>query len=167
MAGGAFHGRALGHREEVEAVSARAARVALGERKRDRRGGAFELIAKSGACGLREGGDHRGEFEGDLEDVEAFVVEADGRGVRVRRDGSGGLGGCVFGREIQSGTPRKRYGLSAVLTRRDGACLRAWSPALSRPMRSNRHDRHATPAGTPNPCKSTQPKRHTIVISSG
>jgi hypothetical protein len=31
------------------------------------------LIAEGGASGLREGGDHRGEFEGDLEAVEAFV----------------------------------------------------------------------------------------------
>jgi hypothetical protein len=132
----------------VVAVSARAASVALGERERDRRGGAFELIAKSGACGLREGGDHRGEFEGDLEGVEAFVVEEDGRGGRVGRDGSGGLGGCVFGREIQCGTPFKRNGPSAVLTRKDGACLHAWSPAVSRPKRSNRRDRHSCAAAS-------------------
>ena len=45
----------------------------------------------AGTGGLRQGGGHRGEFEGDLEGVEAFVVE-EGRAVRVRRDGSGGLG---------------------------------------------------------------------------
>jgi len=102
--GGAFHGRALSHGEEVEAVPAGASGAALGERQRDRRGGAFKLIAKSGTCCLRKGGDHRGEFEGDLEGVETFVIEQGCR-VCVRRDGSGGLGGCVFGREIQCGTP--------------------------------------------------------------
>ena len=145
--GGALHRGALGDGEEVEAVPASASSVALGERERDRRGGAFELIAKSGACGLREGGDHRGEFEGDLEGVEALVVE-EGRGVRVRRDGSGGLGGCVFGREIQCGTPFKRNSPSAVLTRMDGACLHAWSPAVSRTKRSNRRDRHSGAAAS-------------------
>ena len=104
------------------------------------------MIAKSGACGLREGGDHRGKLERDLEHVEAFVVEK-GSGVRVRRDGSGGRGGCVFGREIQSGAPFKRNGLSAVLTRMDGACLNAWSPAPSRPKRSNRRDRRSDARG--------------------
>ena len=78
------------------------------------------MIAESGACGLREGWDHRGEFERDPVGVEAFMVEQ-GSGVRVRREGSGGLGGCVFGREIQCGTPFKRNGPSAVLTRKDGA----------------------------------------------
>ena len=52
---------------------------------------------------LRERGNHRGEFEGDTVDVEAFVIEQ----WTVRRDGSGGRVGCVLGREIQSGTPIK------------------------------------------------------------
>ena len=142
--GGALHRRPLSHREEVMAIPAGASSVAFGERERDRRGGAFDLIAKSGACGLREGGDHRGEFEGDMEAIEAFVVE-EGSDVRVRRDGGGGLGGCVFVCEIQSGTPFKGNGLSAVLTRKDGACLPAWSPAVSRTKRSNRRDRHSHP----------------------
>ena len=87
-------------------VPAGASSVALGERERDRRGGAFELIAKSGACGLREGGDHRGEFEGNSEDVKAFVVKQ-WLCWQFVRDGRGGRVVCVLGREIQSGTPIK------------------------------------------------------------
>lgn len=39
-----------------------------------------------------------------------------------------------------------RNGPSAVLTPKDGACLHAWSPAVSRTKRSNRHDRHSCAA---------------------
>ena len=54
--GGALHGRALSHREEVVAITARASSVALGDEERDRRGGAFDLIAKGGTGGLRQRG---------------------------------------------------------------------------------------------------------------
>ena len=101
--GGAFHRGSLRHREEVEAVAPCAASAAFGQRERNRRGSAFKLIAEGRAGALRECRNHRGEFEGDTVDVEAFVIEQ----WTFRRDGSGGRVGCVLGREIQSGTPIK------------------------------------------------------------
>jgi hypothetical protein len=102
--GGALSGRALRDREEVETIASCAAATSLGEVERDRGGGAFELIPHRGARGPSEGGDHRDEFQGDSKAVEALVVEQS----RVVRGGSGGLGGCVFGREIQSRAPFER-----------------------------------------------------------
>ena len=58
------------------------------------------MIAKSRACGLREGGDHRGEFEGDLEGVEAFVPQGEAsrwsrRGVACASGATGVAGSAV------------------------------------------------------------------------
>ena len=99
--GGALHRRTLRDREEVMAVPARPPGAALGERERDRRGSAFDLVAKCRTRGFREGGNHRGEFDGDAEAIEALMVEDR----RLIRGGWGGLVGCFIGREIQGGTP--------------------------------------------------------------
>ena len=65
--GGALHRGALRDGKEVVTITAGTSSASLGEGQRNRRGCAFELIAKGGTCGLREGGNHRGELEGDLE----------------------------------------------------------------------------------------------------
>ena len=52
-------------------------------------------------AGLREGWNETSEFESDGVAMKALVIELR----RFRRGFSGGLGGCVRGREIQSGTP--------------------------------------------------------------
>ena len=44
--GSAFHRGSLRHREEVQAVASGASSAAFGERKRNRRGSAFKLIAQ-------------------------------------------------------------------------------------------------------------------------
>jgi len=116
---------------------------------------------------------HRGEFEGDLEGVEAFVPQGrlragrggawrsrqarrEWRARRLRLSGSLRFADrssakslrSFVGREIQCGTPFKGNGPSAVLTPKDGACLHAWSPAVSRPKRSNRRERYSRAAGS-------------------
>ena len=72
---GALHHGALGHREEVAAIALRPASAAFGEGERHRCGGAFELIAEGRTGGQREGGDHRGEFEGDGVTVQTLVIK--------------------------------------------------------------------------------------------
>ena len=147
--GGALHGRALRDGEEVMTIALGPARAALGEGQRDRRGGTFDLIAKGGTGGLRQGGDHRGEFERDVKnsrDVRgreagyfrarpargkrwaypvpsrrrAQAYERSRREIHKRAPATLRWSSPRSGVIQKSGTPFKRHGLIAALTGQGG-----------------------------------------------
>jgi hypothetical protein len=59
----------------METIPASPTAAAFGEVQADRRRGALELVAHSGAGAPGQRGNHRSECEGDAIAVEAFVVE--------------------------------------------------------------------------------------------